>query len=88
MTTTVDSRQHLVLIDKQEAQLLADLLALRDAAVQQAPKHFGSSIEICVSGNGESWGVYMNGVPLTELSCATSFGRAINEAAETFRRAT
>jgi hypothetical protein len=68
------------------AQLLADMETLRDAAVAQAPARLGASIELAVSGNGEAWRVFMSGEPLTALSCETSFGESLNEAAEACRK--
>lgn len=66
--------------------VLADLRTLRDAAAARAPETLGAAIQLCVSGNGEAWGVYLNDTPLTKRSCETPFGGALHEAAEFVRQ--
>lgn len=70
----------------EDARLVADLKTMRDAAVANAHRTSGSGLELAVSGNGESWSVWLNGEAFTERSSARQFGDALNEAATKARR--
>lgn len=69
-------------------RVLREALALKvltEAAVERCDDAMGCSIELCLSGSGETWGVYLS--PSLSASgaageCSGSIGEALRSAAD------
>lgn len=68
-----------------EAQTLASLRSIRDYAASEASKTLGTAIQLCVSGNGTAWRVFVGDLPLSPQSCENSFETALGLAAQWVR---